>query len=130
MCILNKSSKNESIGEKATLVADRHKYNLYLEWDGKAESFKTEKISFEKGHASHRQHADNFLECINTREKTSCPPEIGRAAVLHAHIPNIAARVDKPVLKRDDQNNRFTNCGKANEYIAPIYRVPWKLPVL
>lgn len=116
------------IGESGTLVADRHKYHLYPEWDESKKAPKVDKILYEKGHESHRQHVDNFLDCIKTRKTTSCPPEIGRAAALHAHIPNIAARVGIDILEWDDINNRFTNCDKANEYITPEYRKPWKLP--
>lgn len=116
------------IGENATIVADRHKYRLFPEWDGSKNAFKTEEITFEKGKESHRLHVDNFLECIKTREATSCPPEVGRAAAIHAHIPNIAARLGVNVLEWDEKNNRFTNCEEANDYITPEYRAPWKLP--
>ena len=116
------------IGENATIVADRHKYHLYPEWDGENDAPVVDEIVYEKGHESHRQHVHNFLECIKTREKTSCPPEVGRAAALHAHIPNIAGRIGATVLEWDDENNRFTNNEKANELIMPEYRKPWKLP--
>ena len=116
------------IGEKATIVADRHKYHLYPEWDGEKDAPVVDEISYTKGHESHRQHVDNFLECIKTREIPSCPPEVGRAAALHAHIPNIAARVGATILKWDDKNNRFTNNDKANALVMPEYRNPWKLP--
>ena len=116
------------IGEKGMLVADRSKYHLYPEWDGEKNAPKVEEISFDKGHESHREHVDNFLACIKSREKTSCPPEIGRAAAVHVHIANISARVGQQILEWDDANNRFTNCEKANELITPVYRAPWKLP--
>ncbi|MDX1286149.1 MAG: Gfo/Idh/MocA family oxidoreductase, partial [Draconibacterium sp.] len=116
------------IGDKATIVANRHKYQVLPEWDGKAGKHKTEEILFEKGQESHRAHVDNFLECIKTRETTSCPPEVGRAAAIHAHIPNIAARLGVDVLEWDDEKNKFTNCKAANDYINPEYRKPWKLP--
>lgn len=118
------------IGEKGTIVSDRHMYHLYPEWDDQKNAPKAEEISFDKGHESHREHVNNFLECIKSREKTSCPPEVGRAAALHAHIPNIAARIGVPILEWDDKNNRFTNSREANELITPEYRKPWKLPVI
>lgn len=118
------------IGETATIVADRYKYNLYPEWDDAKKDFKTEKISYEKGKESHGPHVQNFLDCIKSRETTSCPPEVGRAAAVHAHIPNIAARLGVDVLEWDEKTNRFTNCEKANELITPVYRAPWKLPTI
>jgi len=116
------------VGEKGILVADRSKYHLYPEWDGEKNAPKVEEVAFEKGHESHREHVDNFLSCIKSREKTSCPPEIGRAAAVHVHIANISARIGQPLLEWDDTANRFTNSEKANEYITPVYRAPWKLP--
>lgn len=116
------------IGEKGMLVADRSKYHLYPEWDGQKNAPKTEEVHYDKGKESHREHVDNFLECLKTRETPACPPEIGRAAAVHVHIANIAARVGETVLEWDDANNRFTNCEKANEFITPEYRKPWKLP--
>lgn len=116
------------IGEKGMLVADRSKYHLYPEWDGQKNAPKTEEVHYVQGKESHREHVDNFLECLKTRETPACPPEIGRAAAVHVHIANIAARVGETVLEWDDANNRFTNCEKANELLTPEYRKPWKLP--
>ena len=110
------------------MVADRNKYHLYPEWDGRKNAPKTEELHFDKGNETHRQHVDNFLECIKTRQTPVCPPEIGRAAALHVHIANIAARVGETTLEWDDANNRFTNSEKANELVVPEYRKPWKLP--
>lgn len=117
------------VGEKGILVADRNKYHLHPEWDGEKKAPKTEEVSWDKGKESHREHVDNFLACLKSREAPSCPPEIGRAAAVHVHIANISARVGQPVLEWDDANNRFVNCDKANDYITPVYRAPWKLPV-
>ena len=116
------------IGEKGTLVADRNKYHLYPEWDGEKKAGKTAEVSWDKGQESHREHVDNFLASVKSRETPSCPPEVGRAAAVHVHIANISARLGQPLLEWDDKNNRFTNCEKANEMITPVYRAPWKLP--
>jgi predicted dehydrogenase len=116
------------IGEKGTLVADRSKYHLYPEWDGQKNAPKTEEVSFTEGQESHRQHVDNFLDCLKTRKTPACPPEVGRAAAVHVHIANISARVGESVLLWDDANSRFTNSEKANQLITPEYRAPWKLP--
>ena len=116
------------VGENGTIVTTRSKYHLYPEWDNQKKEPKAKEVSFDHSKDSHRDHVDNFLECLKTREKPSCPPEIGKAAALYAHIPNIAARVGETVLEWDDENNRFTNSDKANELITPEYRKPWKLP--
>jgi predicted dehydrogenase len=116
------------IGDNAMICSDRLKYRLYPEWDEEKKMPKAKAVSYDKGSESHRQHVDNFLKCIKSRETPSCPPKVGRAAALHAHIPNIAGRVGQTVLEWDDVNNRFTNCERANELIFPEYRKPWHLP--
>ncbi len=112
------------------LMSDWGVHLLYPEWDNSKKAPKAEEIAYNKGHESHREHVDNFLVCIKSREKTSCLPEVGRAAAIHAHIANIAARVGADVLEWDDANKRFTNNEKANDLITPVYRAPWKLPVV
>jgi predicted dehydrogenase len=116
------------IGDLATLVTDRSKLIVYPEWDSQAKKTKVEEYRFTEGKESHSEHVKNFLECIRTRNKPACPPETGRAAALHVHIPNIAARCDESMLLWDDANNRFINSEKANLLITPVYRQPWTLP--
>ena len=117
------------IGDLGTIVLDRSKLILNPEWDSQTKKPKTEEYKFTEGKESHGDHVKNFLDCIRTGNKPACPPETGRAAALHVHIPNIAARTGEPVLLWDDANNRFTNSSAANELITPLYREPWKLPV-
>ena len=118
------------IGDLGTIALDRSKLILNPEWDNQAKKPKTEEFKFTEGKESHGDHVKNFLECIRTGNKPACPPETGRAAALHVHIPNIAARTGEPVLIWDDANNRFTNSQAANELITPVYRAPWTLPVI
>ena len=112
----------EFVGEKGTIVTNRNRYHLYPEWDNEKKAPKTEEVSLDGSTDAHRFHVDNFLKCIKSREETSCTPEKGRAAALHAHIPNIAARIGATVLEWDDENNRFTNNREANDFITPEYR--------
>jgi hypothetical protein len=116
------------IGDRATLVADRSKLIVYPEWDDQTKKSLTEEYKFTEGKESHGDHVRNFIECIKSRSTPACPPETGRAAALHVHIPNIAARVGEPMLIWDDVNTRFTNSEKANQLITPDYRQPWSLP--
>ncbi len=116
------------IGDRATLVADRSKLIVSPEWDDEAKKSLTEEYKFTEGKESHGDHVRNFIDCIKNRRTPACPPETGRAAALHVHIPNIAARVGEPVLIWDDINTRFTNSEKANRLITPDYRLPWTLP--
>ena len=116
------------IGEKGTIVTDRNSYRVYPEWDNSTREHKTEEKHVTGYREAHSGHVRNFLDCIKTRETPVCPPEKGRAAAIHAHIPNIAARVGESVLIWDDANSRFTNSARANELVTPQYRAPWTLP--
>ena len=116
------------IGDKATIIADRGKYKVIPEWDNDKKEHMAEAKEYKKGKESHSAHVRNFLDCVKTRQTPACPPEVGRAAALHVHAANIAARVGEPYLIWDDRNNRFTNSEKANAYVIPDYRAPWTLP--
>lgn len=116
------------IGEKGTIVTDRNSYQVLPEWDDEKKAQKTGPKSFKEGKESHAEHARNFLDCIKSRKTPVCPPELGRVAALHAHIPNICARTGEPVLFWDDANSRFTNSEKANGLVKPEYRAPWTFP--
>jgi predicted dehydrogenase len=116
------------IGEKGTIVTDRNSYQVFPEWDDEKKALKTKAKSYKEGKESHAEHARNFLDCIKSRKVPACPPELGRVAALHAHIPNICARTGEPILLWDDLNSRFTNNEKANGLIKPEYRAPWTFP--
>lgn len=116
------------IGDNGTLVADRSKLLLHPEWDDEAKKAKAEEFQYTGGKESHPEHVRNFIECIKTRSKPVCPPETGRTAALHVHIPNIAARTGESMLLWDDEAGRFTNSTAANQLIKPVYRKPWHLP--
>lgn len=118
------------VGDLATLTVDRNKLIVKPEWDSQAKKGKTDEFKYTEGKESHGEHAKNFLECVRTRNKPVCTPEIGRAAAMHVHIPNIAARTGEPMLLWDEAAGRFTNSEKANQLITPVYRKPWTLPSL
>lgn len=117
------------VGDLATMTLDRNKLIVRPEWDSQAKKGKTDEYKYTEGKESHGEHAKNFIECIRSRRKPACPPEIGRAAAVHVHIPNIAARCEESMLIWDETKGIFTNSEKANKYITPEYRKPWTLPV-
>lgn len=104
--------------------------NLRPECDNQAMKGKTEEFKFTEGTESHGQHAKSFLECIRTRNKPVCTPEMGKAAAIHVHIPDIAARCGESMLIRDETTGKFASSEMANEYITPEYSKPWALPVI
>ncbi len=116
------------VGELGTLVVNRGGYEIYPEWDTEAKTSKIEAKKLEGMKESHNLHVANFIECIKTRNQPICPPEAGRIAALHAHIPNIAARIGAQELTWDDSKREFIGNAEANELIWPSYRAPWVLP--
>lgn len=118
------------IGDLATMTVDRNKLIIKPEWDSKTRMGKTDEYKFTEGKESHGEHARNFIDCIRSGKKPACPPETGRAAAIHVHIPNIAARCGESMLIWDEATEKFTNSEKANKYITPEYRKPWTLPVI
>jgi predicted dehydrogenase len=116
------------VGNDATIVCDRSKIMVYPEWDSQAKKPRAEEYKYTEGRESHGEHVRNFLDCIKSGNKPASPPEVGRAAAMHAHIANIAARTGEPVLLWDETYRRFTNSEAANRLITPEYRAPWSLP--
>jgi predicted dehydrogenase len=118
------------IGDKGTITANRNSYKLVPEKDMESGKYLAEPLEDRSGSESHHIHVRNFLDCVKSRKAPVCTPEIGRVAAIHAHVANISARIGEPFLVWDDVNNRFTNSERANDYVAPDYRAPWKLPVI
>jgi len=113
-----------------TILANRSGYELVPEWDNKKKKNKVKDFVFDKGREHHAEHAANFVDCIKTRKPANCPPETGRQVALYAHMANIAARSGDYKLEWDEKNNHFLNSEKANQFVVPVYRQPWELPVL
>jgi len=118
------------VGDMGTIVVNRNGYDLYPEYDESANRNKTESRTLSGMSDAHGPHVRNFLDCIRTRETPVCTPEMGYAAALHGHIPNIAGRVGATQLEWDEQNKTFINNDAANRLITPEYRGPWRLPVI
>lgn len=118
----------EFIGDNGTIVCNRAGYKIIPQWDDKDKKNKTTAEESDKGGENHREHAMNFIECIKSRNKPVCTPEIGRAVAVAAHSANIAVRSGENLLLWDETNGRFSNSEKANQLITPVYRNPWSLP--
>jgi predicted dehydrogenase len=124
----NKSYGIEFIGDLGTIVADRGGYKVIPQWDDELKKAKTNAEESTKGGENHQEHAQNFIDCIKSRQKPVCTPEIGRAVAVAAHSANIAVRSGENLLLWDESKGKFSNSEKANQYIVPEYRKPWALP--
>ena len=114
------------VGNDATLIVNRNGYRLVPEEDD--EQLRVPARERGDGKESHGAHVRNFLDCIKSREQPNCPPEAGRDAAVHVHAANIAARLRQYDLTYNFKTGRFTNYGKANDFLLPDYRKGWRLP--
>lgn len=113
-------------GTEGTLVADRANWEIF------PNNKKNEKLANQKmknDGQDHKLHVKNFIECLKTRNKeTACTIENGSLCAKYAHLGNIAVRTGHSLLY-DNEKQTF-NDPVADKFIAPDYRLPWKLPKL
>ncbi len=77
-------------GDRGTLVLDESGFQIYEEpW---RELKNREPIYLVKRPVAVESHAQNFLDCIKTRQEPNCPVEVGARAVAGPHLANIAFR--------------------------------------
>jgi predicted dehydrogenase len=111
-------------GTNGTLVANREDWQVYPVKD------KIPEKTVKADHRDHRDHVTNFLNCVKKRDRnTACPIETGSMSAKYAHLGNIAARLSGTSLQYDDNKKSF-NVEEANRFIKPVYREPWKFPVI
>lgn len=71
-------------------------------------------------------HHEDWLNCIQSRQRPICDVEIGYKSIVVCHLGNIAIRAGRP-LQWDPQAERFVNDEEANRWISKPYRAPWHL---
>lgn len=118
----------EFIGDHGTIVADRGGWELKPEPAGSLREQSPEPKKVEMNVNSTALHAKNFIDCIKSREKPACPPEIGGNVARYAHMGNIAARSGAGKLVWNAEKNKFAGNREANDLVIPEYRKPWELP--
>jgi len=115
-------------GANGTLVADRDNWEIYPERD-RNRAAKVPEMTVKADYQDHKLHVTNFLECVKTRNsQTACTIENGSLCAKYAHLGNITARTALS-LTYDDVRKKFDRT-EADKYIQPVYREPWKFPVV
>jgi predicted dehydrogenase len=72
------------------------------------------------------QHIRNFLDCVQTRQRTHCDMETGHRSTTFALLANIALAT-RSRLDWDPRTERVTNNDEANKLLHYEYRRPWTL---
>jgi len=73
-----------------------------------------------------KNHPDNFLQCIRTRERPASDAEVGCRSITVCHLGNIAYWLKRP-LGWDPEKERFLNDSQADKMKARPMRAPWRL---
>lgn len=86
-------------------------------------------IETKPGRQGDKQHIDNFLNCVKTREKPVADVEQGHLSTMLCHLANISFKIGNQSIEFDGQNESITNNPEANKYLKrDSYRKPWELP--
>ena len=76
---------------------------------------------------AHEKHVKNFIESVRSRKSPICEIEAGHNVALVAHMGNIAYRTGNKLFW-DEAKGKFHDDEKANSFLKPHYRAPWKFP--
>ena len=118
------------IGNNATLVVDREKWEIYPETELNSLQYKVPAQATRHALPNERgldQHTANFVAAIREDEPLHCDIGTGSLAAMNAHLGNIALRTGE-TLTWVGARQRFSGSRAANRLLKPDYRQPWKLP--
>lgn len=118
-------------GTDGTLFVDRGGYELMPEYQQDIEGLdsrpKTEAIRGRSTSGGNREHHDNWLDCLTTRQHPISDIEIGHESAVLPHLGNIAYRTGT-AIDWDAESEKCLNNDDANALIGRAYRSPWTLP--
>lgn len=73
-----------------------------------------------------RNHHQNFIDCVKTRQQTTAPAEVGHRAATICHLGSIATLLGRK-LTWDPDAERFVADDEANQMLARSMRSPWRV---
>jgi len=74
-----------------------------------------------------RDHWRNFIDCVNSREETITPVDIGHRSISAGLLGEIAI-ITGQKLEWDPDKEVFNNNEQASKLLKRPYRNPWKFP--
>ena len=81
----------------------------------------------ESGRQSDRDHLQNFIECIRSRQLPAADVAVGHASTLLCHLANASWRAGNVTLEFDGRAEVFPQQPAANAFLGRTYRAPWAL---
>jgi predicted dehydrogenase len=92
---------------------------------------KGKQVSEESGEFNDLGHAQNFIDCMSTRNRPAADLEtVGHPSSLLCHLGNAAWRAGR-TLRFDTEKCSFAGDEDANQYLTRAgYREPWLLPAI
>jgi hypothetical protein len=73
-----------------------------------------------------RDHKQNFVDCIKSREETIAPAEVGHRSISVGLLGEIAMLTEQK-LRWDPDKEVFLNSDQANRLLSRPMRAPWHL---
>ena len=116
-------------GTEASMILDRSGYTITPE-AGKPGTEETVRNEFtENVHLQSLQaHAQNFLDCVRSRQTPAADIEQGHHSTNPGHLLNIAWRVGRKI-RWNAEKEEIVGDEEANRLVTKSYREPWKLEV-
>lgn len=116
------STKIEVLGTEGFMYVGRHGGG-WQAYDANGELVRSE-----YGRQADKEHQDNFIDCIRTRNLPNADVEQGHYSVLLCHLANISYRVGNEKLRFDPKTESFIDMPEANKHLKRTYRHPWVIP--
>lgn len=73
-----------------------------------------------------KNHIENLLECVRTRDQTVCPIDPAVRSDTICHLSDIAMRLGRP-LRWNPESERFVDDAQANAMLTRAMREPWRV---
>jgi predicted dehydrogenase len=121
-------------GENGILIVDRAGWEVHSETDNYKRPRRIYRMIGEPRHQKrsrddmHLLHVKNFIECMKSRERPHADVEIGHNSIIASHIGNLSLRLGCRI-DWDKEKEKPIGNAKAEKFMQPHYRAPWKLAV-
>jgi len=120
------ATRIEIYGSKAMMIVGRHGGGWQVL--GRQKGQEPVVLDQIKGRFPDKEHHQNFLECVRSRQRPTADVEEGHISALLCHAANISYRVGNVHLMLDRKRESFTNSNEANQLLKPIQRPPFVVP--